>query len=97
MQVTTAFTAPNKATGAHSESDDADFKDYQIVAAIGEEATLEDAIVLETRPARTPAPFETTLGLAEPGGAVSLWVIVRTKDGNERASTKSVVRRPDAG
>ena len=37
------------------------------------------------------------MGLSEPGGAVSLWVIVRTKDGNERASAKSVVRRPDAG
>jgi hypothetical protein len=96
VQVSTAFVAPNKATGSHTESDDADFEDYQIVAAIGEEATLEDAIVLETRTARTPAPFETSMGLAEPGGAVSLWVIVRTKDGNERASAKSLVRRPDA-
>ena len=95
--VTTTFTAPNKATGEHTESGDADFDDYQIVAAIGEEATLEDSIVLETRSARTPAPFETTLGLGAPGGAVSLWVIVRTTDGNERASAKSVVRRPDAG
>lgn len=95
VQVTTAFVAPDKATGAHTESDDADFRDYQIVAAIGSEATLEDAIVLETRTARTPAPFETTLGLGSPGGAVSIWVIVRTTDGNERASQKSVVQRPD--
>ena len=96
VQVATAFVAPDKATGSHTESDDASFADYQIAAAIGEGATLEDAVVLETRTARTPAPFETTMGLSAPGGAVSLWVIVRTTDGNERASAKSVVRRPDA-
>ena len=96
VQVATAFTPPNKATGTHTESDDADFQDYQLAAAIGEDATLEDAIVLETRPERTPAPFETTMGLGTPGGAISLWIIVRTTDGNERASAKSVVRRPDA-
>lgn len=96
VQVTTAFVAPDKASVAHTESEDATFKDYQIVAAIGEEATLEDAIVLATRTARPPAPFETTMGLTAPGGAVSIWVIVRTEDGNERASAKSVVRRPDA-
>ena len=94
VQVSAAFVAPNKAVGSYTESDDGDFKDYQIVAAVGEDATLEDAIPLETRTARTPAPFETTFGLGAPDSAISLWVIVRTKDGNERASDKVVVHRP---
>ena len=93
--VSTAFIAPNKAVGSYTETADADFKDYQIVAAVGDDATLEDAIVLETRPERTPAPFETLFGLAEPDSIISIWVIVRTHDGNERASEKSIVHRPE--
>ena len=92
--VTAQFASPDHATGEHTESDDAAFEDYQIVAAVGEDATLEDAVVLETRTNRVPAPFTVSLGLGEPGGAVSLWVIVRTKDGHEKASSEVVVVRP---
>ncbi len=95
VQVSATFVAPNKAVGEYTESAEAQFKDYQIVAAIGAEATLDDAILLETRTDRTPAPFETTFGLADPGSAISIWVVVRIEDGNERASDKVVVQHPE--
>lgn len=94
VQVSATHVEPDKAALTHTQSDDPDFKSYQIAAAMGVNSTLEDAITLETRTERTPAPFETTFGLAEPGSAISLWVIVSTTDGNERASEKVVVQRP---
>jgi hypothetical protein len=43
----------------------------------------------------TPEPFTVTLGLAEPGGAVSIWVRVVLESGNEKTSQRVVVQRPD--
>ena len=88
------FQAPDAAKVAHTESDDADFKEYQLRGTIGDDGDTEDAILLATHAARTPADFLTQFGLGAPGGAVSLWVYVVTNDGNERASNRVVVERP---
>ena len=94
VEVSAGFQAPNKAVVAHTESDDADFKEYQLLGAVGDDADLEDAVLLDTHAARVPVDFVTTFGLATPGSAVSLWVVVRTNDGNERTSDRAVVQRP---
>jgi len=85
---------PDIAQVTHTESDDQDFKEYQLRGTIGEDGDTEDAVVLATHTERTPAPFSTQHGLGLPGGAVSLWVYVITHDGNERASNRMVVQRP---
>jgi hypothetical protein len=87
VAVTAVFVAPDIAQVTHTESDDTDFKEYQLRGT-------EDAVVLATHNVRTPSPFTTQLGLGTPGGAVSLWVYVVTNDGNERASPRAVVHRP---
>jgi hypothetical protein len=95
VTVQATLTSPNTATGTHSESDEATFAEYEVLAAAGEDAELDDAIVLFTRTNRTPEPFTVTLGLAEPGGAVSIWVRVVLESGNEKTSQRVVVQRPD--
>ncbi len=94
VTVTASLTAPDTATGNHTESDDADFESYVVLGAVGDDADLDDAVVLYTRTNRIPAPFTTTLGLTEPGGAVTLWVKVVLNTGNERTSERVVVTRP---
>lgn len=88
------FVPPDTARITHSESDDSDFAGYRLLGAPGEDADMDDAAVLETHTGRTPVPFTTTLGLTEPGGAGSYWIIVYTSTGNERASERMVVNRP---
>ncbi len=94
VDIETSFTAPDTATLSHTESAEPTFESYDYLGAPGEDALLEDAVLLATRTNRTPEPFTTTLGLGSPGGAVTLWVKVNLTTGNERTSEKSVVRRP---
>ena len=94
VSASATFQAPDMARVAHTESDDSDFKEYQLRATIGDDGDTEDAVLLATHAARTPAEFTTQFGLGSPGGAVSLWVYVVTSDGNERASNRVVVERP---
>lgn len=94
VSATAVFQPPDVAKVTHAESDDADFKEYELRGTAGADGDAEDAIVLENHPARTPADFFTQHGLGSPGGAVSLWVYVITNDGNERGSARMVVERP---
>jgi hypothetical protein len=94
VSATAVFLAPDVAQITHTESDDADFKEYQLRGTVGDDGDTEDAVVLATHTARTPAVFTTQLGLGAPGGAGSYWVYVITNDGNERASNRMVVERP---
>lgn len=94
VTATAVFQAPDTAKVSHAQSDDVDFKEYQLRGAAGPDGDTEDAIVLATHTAQAPADFFTQLGLGSPGGAVSLWVYVITNDGNERGSTRMVVERP---
>ena len=94
VSIEAAFVAPDIAQVTHGESDDVDFKEYQLQGTAGEDGTLEDAVVLATHTGRTPVVFNTQHGLGQPGGAVSLWVVVVTHDGNARASDRAVVKRP---
>lgn len=94
VTATAVFQAPDVAKVSHSASDDADFKEYELRATVGASGDAEDAIVLGSHPARTPADFFTQHGLGAPGGTVSLWVYVITNDGNERGSARMVVTRP---
>ena len=93
VSASATFQAPDTAKVAHTQSDDSDFKEYQLRATIGDDGDAEDAVVLATHPARIPVEFQTQFGLGSPGGAVTLWVYVVTNDGNERASNKMVVER----
>lgn len=95
VTVEATLTSPDTATGTHSESAEATFAEYEVLGAAGDDADLEDAVILFTRTNRTPAPFTVTLGLADPGGAVSLWVRVVLASGNQRTSERVVVQRPD--
>lgn len=94
VTISAVLVPPDTAQVTHSESDDPGFKEYQFRGTVGEDGDAEDAVVLATHSARTPAPFTTQLGLGIPGGAGSYWVFVVTNDGNERASARAVVRRP---
>ena len=94
VSIAAECVAPDIAQVTHGESEDADFKEYQLRGTIGEDGDADDAVVLATHTGRTPSPFSTQHGLGQPGGAVSLWVFVVTNDGNERASDRAVVRRP---
>ena len=94
VTISAVYVPPDTAQVTHSESDDPDFKEYQFRGTVGEDGDPEDAVVLATHTARTPAPFTTQLGLGIPGGAGSYWVFVITKGGNERASARAVVHRP---
>ena len=95
VTVQAALTSEDTATGSHSESDEATFAEYVVLAAAGEDADLDDAVVLFTRTSRTPEPFTVTLGLSDPGGAVCIWVRVVLETGNEKTSDRVVVSRPD--
>jgi hypothetical protein len=95
VNASAVFEAPDAARVVHSESEDADFKEYQLRGAVGDDADTEDAVVLATHAARVPEEFVSTFGLTQPGAAVTLWVYVVTEDGNERGSAKMVVRRPE--
>ncbi len=94
VSINAVFIAPDIAEVTHSESDDADFKEYQLRGSAGPDGDAEDAVVLATHTARTPAPFTTQHALGTPGNAVTLWVFHITSDGNERASDPKVVQRP---
>ena len=94
VSINAVFVAPDIAEVTHSESDDADFKDYQLRGTAGPDGDAEDAVVLATHTARTQAPFSTKHALGIPGNAVTLWVFIITNDGNERASDPKVVTRP---
>ena len=94
VSINAVFVAPDIAEVTHSESDDADFKEYQLRGTAGPDGDAEDAVVLATHTARTPAPFSTQHALGIPGNAVTLWVFIITNDGNERASDPKVVTRP---
>lgn len=94
VSATAVFQSPDIAKVSHSESDDADFKEYELRATAGSDGDAEDAVVVGNHTARTPADFFTQHGLGSPGGAVSLWVYVLTNDGNERGSNRMVVERP---
>ncbi len=94
VTVSASLTGVDTATLTHSESAEATLEEYVILGAIGEDASLDDAVILATRTNRTPEPFTTTLGLTEPGGAVSLWVKVVLTTGNEKTSERAVVTRP---
>ena len=89
-----ALTGVDTATVTHSESAEPTLESYIFLGAIGDDAGLDDAVVLGIHTNRTPEPFTTTLGLTEPGGAVSLWVKVTLNTGNERTSERVVVTRP---
>jgi hypothetical protein len=94
VDASAVFQAPNQSKVVHSESDDADFKEYQYRGAVGADADAEDAVVIGTHTGRTPQEFVTSFGLTQPGAQVSLWVYVITNDGNERGSPRMVVTRP---
>ena len=79
VTISAVFQAPDTAEVTHSESADTDFKEYQLRGTVGDDGDTEDAVVLATHTARTPAPFTTTLGLGVPGGAV----IALRRDGVE--------------
>ena len=95
VTVQATLTSPDTATGTHSESAEATFAEYVVLAAAGEDADLDDAVELSTRTNRVPEPFTVALGLAEPGGAVCIWVRVVLESGNEKTSARVVVRRLD--
>ena len=95
VTVQATLTSPNTATGTHSESAEATFAEYVVLAAAGDDADLDDAVVLYTRTNRVPEPFTVMLGLADPGGAVCIWVRVVLETGNEKTSSRVVVQRPD--
>lgn len=94
VNASAALEGTNQARISHTQSDDPDFLRYEARGAVGEDADAEDAVVLDTHTARVPADFVTGFGLGSPGAAVTLWIYVVTKDGNERGSVKMVVRRP---
>lgn len=94
VSASAVFVPPDVAEVSHSESEDSDFKEYQLRGTAGEDGDAEDAIVLATHTSQTPSLFSTQHGLGSPGGAVSLWVYVITNDGNERGSARMVIERP---
>ena len=94
VTVQATLTSPETATGTHTASEEATFASYEVLGAAGADADLDDAVILYTRTNRVPEPFTVTLGLAEPGGAVTLWVRVVLETGNHRTSERVVVLRP---
>ena len=94
VTATAIYEAPDTARITHSESAEATFESYTALAAAGDDASVEDAIVIGIHTDRTPAEFITHLGLSTPGGAVTVWVKVTLTTGNERTSAPVVVNRP---
>lgn len=95
VNASAALEGTNQARISHTQSNDPDFLRYEARGAVGEDADAEDAVTLESHTDRVPADFVTGFGLGSPGAAVTLWIYVVTKDGNERGSQKMVVRRPE--